>query len=235
MIDSKQRVVFLPGHLCTARLWAPQMAALSHEAQCSFHPLVGSDSVAGLAKHVLDHAPEKFSLAGLSMGGYVAFEMMRQAPHRVERLALLDTNAKADRPELLERRQADMQLASDHGMTALTQQLYSRWMHPDHAANLELCNTLDLMATEVGVANQKTQQRAILHRPDSRRTLQGIACPTLVLCGRQDQVTPVADHEEIHALVRHSTLRVIEHCGHLSTIERPAEVSHALLEWLTWY
>lgn len=235
MIDNKQRVVFLPGHLCSSRLWSAQIAAIGLEAHCSFHSLVGADNVAGLAKHVLDHAPEKFSLAGLSMGGYVALEIMRQAPHRVERLALLDTTAKPDRPELLVRRQADMQLAADHGMGALTQQLYSRWMHPDHAANPALCATIDLMANEIGVANQKTQQRAIIHRPDSRRTLQGIACPTLVLCGRQDQVTTVIDHEEMHALVRNSELRIIEHCGHLSTIEKPTEVNHALLEWLTWY
>ncbi len=234
-MDTRQRVVFLPGHLCAAPLWHAQMDALDSVAHTRVLTLYGSDHVAGLAKHVLDHAPEKFSLAGLSMGGYVALEIMRQAPHRVERLALLDTNAKADRPELLERRQADMTLAADHGMRALTKVLYSRWMTPEHAAEPRLQAILDDMAEEVGVHNQKTQQKAIISRPDSRRTLQGIGCPTLVLCGRSDAMTPVADHEEMAALIGGAKLKIIEDCGHLSTIEQPEQVSKALLDWMTWY
>jgi pimeloyl-ACP methyl ester carboxylesterase len=234
-MDTRQRVIFLPGHLCAASLWHEQIDALEAEAHCRVLTLYGADHVSGLAKHVLDHAPEKFSLAGLSMGGYVALEIMRQAPQRVQRLALLDTNAKPDRPELLERRQADMQIAADHGMKALTKLLYSRWMTPTHAADQRLQAIVDDMAEEVGVHHQKEQQKAIISRPDSRRTLQGIACPTLVLCGRHDGVTPVADHEEMAGLIRNSKLQVIEDCGHLSTIEQPTLVSKALLEWLTWY
>jgi pimeloyl-ACP methyl ester carboxylesterase len=234
-MDTRQRVVFLPGHLCSAPLWHAQIDALEPVAHARVMTLYGSDHVAGLAKHVLDHAPQKFSLAGLSMGGYVALEIMRQAPHRVERLALLDTNAKPDRPELLERRQADVQLAADHGMRALTKVLYGRWMTPAHAANKDLQVIVDEMAEEVGVHNQKTQLKAIISRPDSRRTLQGIACPTLVLCGRSDGVVPVSDHEEMAALIGGSKLKIIEDCGHLSTLEQPDKVSKALLEWLTWY
>lgn len=231
-----QRVVFLPGHLCARPLWQAQMDALTADGVvCRFLTLNDADSVASMAKHVLDHAPDRFSLAGLSMGGYVALEIMRQAPQRVERLALLDTTAKPDRPENLEIRQAAVQLARDHGLKALTGQLYSRWMHPEHAQRPELRAIVDGMAEEVGVLNQRLQVKAMISRPDSRRTLQGIACPTLVLCGREDAVTPLADHEEMAALVRSSHLRVIEHCGHLSTIEKPAEVIAAMREWLTWF
>ncbi len=229
------RIVFLPGHLCTGRLFDPQLLAFGDQAQCKVGNLNGADTVALMAKHVLDHAPEKFSLVGLSMGGYVSMEIMRQAPHRVERLALLDTSAAPDRPEQLERRNSDMQLAKDHGMTALTALLYERWLLPAHANDVALRAVIDLMAQDIGVVNQRLQQKAILNRPDSRRTLQGIACPTLVLCGRHDQVTPLSAHEEMAALIPNARLQVVEECAHLSTIEQPSAVSKALREWLTWF
>jgi pimeloyl-ACP methyl ester carboxylesterase len=230
-----KRIVFLPGHLCSGRLFEAQIQALESEAICKVGNLTGADSVALMAKHVLDHAPDKFSLVGLSMGGYVALEIMRQAPNRVERLALLDTSAAPDRPEQWERRSSDMQLAADHGMTALTALLYERWLLKPHAQDPVFRAIVDLMAEEIGVVNQKLQQKAIHGRPDSRRTLQGIACPTLVLCGRHDQVTPLAGHEEMAALIPNSRLIVLEDCAHLSTLEQPAAVTKALQDWLNWY
>lgn len=229
------RVVFLPGHLCSGRLFEAQILGLSDLAVCKLGNLNGADNMASMAKHVLDHAPEKFSLVGLSMGGYVSLEIMRQAPHRVERLALLDTSAAPDRPEQWERRSSDIALASDHGIAALTAILYERWLTAAHAQQLAMRATIDAMAQEVGVINQRLQQKAIHHRPDSRRTLQGIACPTLVLCGRHDRVTPVDAHEEMAALIPNARLQVVEDCGHLSTIEQPEVVTKALREWLTWF
>jgi pimeloyl-ACP methyl ester carboxylesterase len=229
------RVIFLPGHLCSSRLFEAQLLGLSDVAVCKVGHLNGADSMASMAKHVLDHAPEKFSLAGLSMGGYVSLEIMRQAPHRVERLALLDTMAAPDRPEQWERRSSDIALAADHGMTALTAILYERWLTAAHAQELSLRAAIDEMAQEIGVINQRLQQKAIYARPDSRRTLQGIACPTLVLCGRHDRVTPLSAHEEMAALIPNARLRVIEDCAHLSTIEQPEAVTKALRDWLTWY
>jgi pimeloyl-ACP methyl ester carboxylesterase len=234
-MDQRQRVIFLSGHLCTASLWYEQMHALNDEASCKVLALYGSDNVAGLAKHVLDHAPERFSLAGLSLGGYVSMEIMRQAPHRVERLALLDTIAAPDRPDLLERRQADMQMSTDHGMKLLCEQLATRWLAPEHANDPRMREILLDMAQEVGVAHQREQQKAIISRPDSRRSIQAIGCPTLVLCGRQDSVTPVSVHEEMAALIPGAQLQIVEHCGHLSPLEQPKAVSQALRSWLTWY
>ncbi len=229
------RVIFLPGHLCTERLWEAQIAALADVAQCKVSTLFGADSVATMAKHVLDHAPERFSLAGLSMGGYVAFEILRQAPQRIERLALFNTTARPDPAEALEIRKADMQLAADHGMRALTQKLYSRWLYREHAASSALQHLLDQMAESVGPINQRLQQKAIIERPDSRRTLQGIHCPTLVVGGLDDHVTPPFVHEEMAALVRGAELHLIEKCGHLSPLEQPAIVSRLLRDWLTRY
>ncbi len=229
----KPRIVFLPGHLCSGRLFDAQIAALGDDAICKVGNLNGADSMALMAKHVLDHAPDKFSLVGLSMGGYVSLEIMRQAPQRVERLALLDTMAAPDRPEQWDRRSSDMQLATDHGMNALTAILYERWLTAEHAKDPVLRAIIDLMANDVGVINQRLQQKAIHSRPDSRRTLQGIACPTLVLCGRSDQVTNVSAHEEMAALIPNAQLCIIEDCAHLSTIEQPAQVTAALKNWLT--
>ena len=234
-MDAKQRIVFLPGHLCTARLWQAQIDTIGDDARCQVMALYDADNVSGLAKHVLDHAPERFSLVGLSMGGYVAMEIMRQAPHRVERLALLNTTAAPDKPEALPVRMADMQLAADHGMGSLAKHLAPRWLAPEFARDPHFVNLIAQMADEVGVHHQKEQQKAIINRPDSRRSLQAVACPTLVMCGRQDTVTPVFGHEEMAALIPNAQLEIIEQCGHLSPLEQPDAVTKALLKWLTWY
>ena len=234
-MDAKQRIVFLPGHLCTARLWRAQMDAIGDEARCQVMALYDANNVAGLAKHVLDHAPDRFSLVGLSMGGYVAMEIMRQAPNRVERLALLNTTAAPDKPEALPVRMADVQLAADHGMGELAKQLAPRWLGPKCANDPHLTDLIAQMADEVGVHHQKEQQKAIIHRPDSRRSLQAIACPALVLAGRQDALMTLSAHEEMAALIPNAQLEVIDQCGHLSAIEQPDAVSKALLKWLTWY
>ena len=234
-MDVKQRVVFLPGHLCTARLWQAQIDAIGDDARCQVMALYDADNVAGLAKHVLDHAPDRFSLVGLSMGGYVAMEIMRQAPLRVERLALLNTSAGPENPEATVLRLADRQLAADHGMAQLVKQLAPRWLAPSHANDPALIQIVTQMAEEVGVHHQKEQQKANISRPDSRRSLQAVACPTLVVGGRQDHLTPVSGHEEMAALIPNAHLEIIEQCGHLSPLEQPAAVSKALLKWLTWF
>ena len=234
-MESKQRVVFLPGHLCTGRLWQAQIDAIGDDARCQVMALYDADNIAGLAKHVLDHAPDRFSLAGLSMGGYVAMEIMRQAPQRVERLALLNTSATPEKPETTVIRMADRQMAVDHGMARLVKQLAPRWLAPTHSNNTAFVEIIVQMAEAVGVHHQKEQQKAIINRLDSRRSLQAVACPTLVLCGRQDAVTPVFGHEEMTALIPNAHLEIIEQCGHLSPLEQPDAVSKALLKWLTWY
>jgi pimeloyl-ACP methyl ester carboxylesterase len=227
-------LVLLPGLLCDAALWAPQAAALSDRVNVWIADLTRHDSISGMAAAVLREAPvERFALAGLSMGGYVAQEMMRQAPRRVERLALLDTRARPDEPEETERRRALMELAQrERGFVPVTNRMLPLLVHPSRVKDEPLVRTVREMAERVGVAAYLRQQTAIIARPDFRASLASIRCPTLVLCGREDALTPLAFHEEIAAAIPGAELTVIESCGHLSTLERPEEVNAALGAWL---
>ena len=172
-------------------------------------------------------------LAALSMGGYVAQEIVRQAPRRVERLALLDTRARPDEPEETQRRHALMELAQQEGGFApVTKRLLPLLVHPARVQDEPLVRTIREMAERVGLPAYLRQQRAIMGRPDFRPLLAAIRCPTLVLCGRQDALTPLAFHQEIAAAIPAAELKVIEACGHLSTLERPTEVNAALRAWL---
>ena len=228
-------LVLLPGLLCDAALWAPQVGDLSELDSTWIADLTRHDSIAEMAAAVLREAPvQRFALAGLSMGGYVAQEIMRQAPGRVERLALLDTRARPDEPEDTQRRRDLMDLAQrDGGFAPVTNRMLPLLVHPARAKDEPLVRTIREMAERVGLAAYLRQQTAIIARPDFRPLLPSIRCPTLVLCGRQDALTPVVFHQEIAAAIPGVKLEVIEACGHLSTLERPAEVNAALRSWLT--
>jgi len=223
----------LPGLLSDARLWQHQMAGLSDIAHVSVADLSGADTIAALASAALSQAPSKrFALGGLSMGGYVALEMMRQAPERIQALALLDTNARPDTPEATENRRRLMQLAA-RDFSAVTDTLLPKLLHPDHVADASLAKLHAAMARGIGVQAFLRQQRAIMARGDSRPSLSQISCPTLVLCGREDSLTPVEVHEEMAQAIPRARLMVIEQCGHLSALEQPQQVNHALRRWLT--
>ncbi len=222
----------VPGLLDDERLWQHQATFL---AQC--HSLVTvdiseHDSIAALAAAALAKAPaERFALAGLSMGGYVAMEIMRQAPERVVALALLDTNSRPDSAPAIESRKNLMALAKTD-FQAVIDSLTPRLLHPDHVADRSIVKLVEDMAHSVGPAAFERQQRAILGRIDSRPFLPRIQCPMLVLCGREDLLTPLELHIEMAALIPGAQLVVVEHCGHLSTIEQPQQVSAALAAWL---
>jgi len=189
--------------------------------------------MADIAGRLLRAAPfETFALAGLSMGGYVAFEVMRQAPERVIGLALLDTSARADTPEQSRSRMEFISLAERGRFLGVTDALLPRLVHPSRLRDRELVETIKQMAKNVGKEAFIRQERAIMSRPDSWPLLRKIACPTVVLCGRQDVLTPLERHEEIAEAVSGATLEIIENCGHLSTLERPVEVGAALKRWL---
>ena len=225
-------LVLLPGLLCDALLWRHQSETLSDFADITVADLTGDDSLEGMARTVLAAAPETFALAGLSMGGYVAMEIMRQAPHRVERLALLDTAAHADAPEQTERRHQFIEM-SDHGQfKGVTQRLLPLLIHRHRLKDKELCGTVMQMAENIGKDAFRRQQKAIIGRPDSCRDLERIQCKTLVLCGRQDQLTPLEIHQEMAEMIPHGTLVIVEDSGHLSTLEQPHAVSAVLRYWL---
>src|SRR6266571_687142 len=231
--SAKQGLVLVPGLLCDELMWRPQLAALAAVADCWVADHTRSETMAEVAADVLREAPfEKFALAGLSMGGYVALEMMRQAAQRVLRLALLDTSARADTPEQSQKRRDFISLAERGRFLGVTDILLPMLVHRSQLANRELASTIKKMAKNTGRDAFIRQERAIISRADSLPLLERIACPTLVLCGRQDALIPLALHEEMAARISGSKLEIVEECGHLSTMERPAETSAALRRWL---
>jgi len=232
-MPDRARVVFVPGLLCDARLWHAQAEALKRLADCWIADATRADTMAGLARDLLADCPfERFSLAGLSMGGYVALEVMRQAPGRVERLALLDTSARADTPEQSQKRRDFIALAGRGRFLGVTDALLPALIHPSRLDDAALVAAVKAMAKEIGKDAFVRQERAIMSRADSRPLLPRIVCPTLVLCGREDALTPLERHEEIAAAVPGARLEVLDDCGHLSALERPAAVNAALARWL---
>ena len=232
-LRAKLGLVLVPGLLCDELMWRPQLAALAAVAECWVADHTRSETMAEVAADVLRDAPfETFALAGLSMGGYVALEMMRQAAHRILKLALLDTTARADTPEQIRRRGDLISLAGRGRFLGITDALLPMLIHPSQLANRELVSTIKKMAKNTGRDAFIRQERAIISRTDSLPLLSRIACPTLVMCGRQDALIPLDRHEEMAARIPGSRLEIVEECGHLSTMERPAETSAALRRWL---
>jgi pimeloyl-ACP methyl ester carboxylesterase len=225
-------LILLPGLLNDERLWAHQVAHLSDLAEIQVADLVGPDTIGAMAERVLVTRPGPFALAGLSMGGYVAFEVMRRAPERVSRLALLDTSARPDTPDQSARRRGLIELAQKGRFLGVTPRLLPQLLHPDHVRDRTIANTVVQMARSVGREGFIAQQRAIMARPDSRPDLTRIKCPTLVLGGGQDAITPPEVLEEIAAGIAGAALRLIDHCGHLAPLEQPEAVTAALVDWL---
>jgi pimeloyl-ACP methyl ester carboxylesterase len=231
-VAEKTPLLLLPGLLCDRRLWAPQIAGLAALAESTVPDLTRDDSFAAMARRVLAAAPPRFALAGLSMGGYVAQEIMRQAPARVTKLALLDTSARADTPEQSQRRRDLIALTGRGEFHGVTSRLLPILIHPDRLTDQILVNTITDMAQAVGVEGFRRQETAILNRADGRANLGRIAVPTLILCGRDDRLTPADLAQEMAVLVSQARLVIVEGCGHLSTLERPDQVNDALRDWL---
>ena len=228
----KTSLLLLPGLLCDERLWRAQIEGLADIVNSTVADLTQDESFPAMARRVLVSAPPIFALAGLSMGGYVAQEIMRQAPERVSRLALLDTSARADTPEQIKRRRDLIALSELGRFRGVTPRLLPLLIHPDRLEDKELVATVMAMAEVVGGEAFRRQQMAIIARPDGRQDLPRVEVPTLVLCGRQDAIATLAMHEEMATMIPQARLAVIERCGHLSTMERPDEVNAAMREWL---
>lgn len=225
-------LALLPGLLCDDALWQNQMSDLADLADCQVADFTSQDSVVDMAQSVLAAMPARFALAALSMGGYVALEIMRQAPERVLRLALLNTKARPDTQDQTARRKALLSLAEKGRFRGVTPRLMPMLIHKDRTADGDLTAVITAMAERIGKTAFLRQQVAIMSRPDSRPTLVSIRCPTLVLCGRQDALTPVDCHMEMAAGITDARLEVVEDCGHLAPLERPEAVNNALRRWL---
>ncbi|MEK7436035.1 MAG: alpha/beta fold hydrolase [Pseudomonadota bacterium] len=228
------QLVLIPGLLCDAQLWQSQIEDLADVADVWIADHTRSATMAGVARDVLADVPfASFALAGLSMGGYITLEIMRQAPQRVLRLALLDTAAGAEPPQQTQRRLDFIALAEGGLFDRVTETLLPLLIHSARLGERALTDSIKSMARNIGKDAFIRQQHAIMSRADSLGLLRSINCPTLVLCGRQDALTPLARHEEIAAGIKGARLEVIEDCGHLSTMEKPAEVNAALRRWLS--
>ena len=225
-------LVLVPGMMCDARLFAPQIAALSGRRPLHLAAISDHDSVEALAAAILAAAPLRFALAGLSMGGIVAMEILRQAPVRVRRLALLDTNPLAETEAVRRGREPQIEKALAGRLdSVMRDEMKPNYLAdgPDRTAILDLCMA---MALDLGPEVFVRQSRALAARPDQQETLRAWRGPTLILMGAEDHLCPRDRHELMHALIPGSRLAIIEHAGHLPTLEKPAETTAELLRWL---
>jgi pimeloyl-ACP methyl ester carboxylesterase len=224
--------LLLPGLAATARLYAAQIPLLWQFGPVMLADHRRDDSIGAMARRILDQAPPRFALLGLSMGGYIGFELLRQAPGRVIRLALLDTTARPDAPEQTARRRVLIEQARTGRFGEVADLLYPGLVHPDRLGDHGLREQVRRMAEETGAEAFIRQQTAIMNRRDSRPQLAAIGCPTLVLVGDADQLTPPERAQEIAAAIPGARLVVVPASGHLSTLEQPERVNAALVDWL---
>lgn len=225
-------LVLLPGMMCDARLFEPQVAHFS--SQCAVHcaPISGADTIGGLATSVLAHAPQRFALAGLSMGGIVAMEIARVAPERVTRLCLMDTNHLPETTERQAAREPQIEAVRQGRLSAVMRdEMKPNYLHdgPHKARILDIC--MD-MAQALGPNVFERQSRALQTRRDQADFLKRYAGKTLVLAGRHDTLCPVSRHEEMAALLPNAKLVIVEEAGHMPTLEQAAITNDALERWL---
>jgi pimeloyl-ACP methyl ester carboxylesterase len=232
MMASSVPILLVPGLLCSARLYAPQIPALWPFGQVTVADHRRDADIAAIAARILGEAPPRFALVGLSMGGYVAFAMLRQAPERIVKLALLDTSARPDTPEQTAGRETQIAMAQSGRFGELPELSIPRFLHRDRQTDAELTAIVHRMAQETGPEAFVRQMKAIISRPDSRPLLASIRCPTLVLVGDGDVATPPELNREIATGIPGAKFVLVPDCGHLSTLEKPQAVNAALTEWL---
>jgi pimeloyl-ACP methyl ester carboxylesterase len=226
-------LVLLPGLLNTRRVFEQQIEALSDLADCIVPELWHHDTMGAMAEATLAMAPPSFALVGFSMGGYVAFEVLRRAPATVERLALGDTQAAPDSAESTKRRRALLDQTKIGRFNGVQRTLLPQLVHSRHVDEATISQPIFDMAREIGADGFVREQHAIIDRADSRHMLVDIDVPTVVIVGRQDQVTPLPRSQEMAADIANSRLVVLEECGHMSPLEKPADVTAALRRWLS--
>ena len=226
-----EHLLLLPGMMCDARLWQHQVAEIG--LPTSVADMTGSSDFRALAAAILDRAPARFAVAGLSMGGIVAFELWRQAPERISHLALLDTTPYADAPDRRELRLRQIEQVLDGGLREIaTESLKPLYLARAHRDDERLLQTILDMALDLGPDVFRDQSLALRKRPDSVGDLASIDVPTTVICGAEDQLCPVAWHEFMAERIVDAELIVIPECGHLSPMESPNIVTAALRDLL---
>jgi pimeloyl-ACP methyl ester carboxylesterase len=222
-------IVLIPGLNCSARLYTEQLPMLWQFGPVTVADHTRDDSMDAIAARILAAAPPRFALAGLSMGGFLALTIVRQAPERVQKLALLDSSARPETPEQTARRKPQIALARFADVPALQFPLF---VHRNRQGDDALRTRVRVMAEETGAEVFLRQQRALMTRADARPLLATIRCPTLVLVGDGDELTPPALSRELAEGIAGSRLVIVPDCGHLSTMEQPEAVNRALAEWM---
>jgi pimeloyl-ACP methyl ester carboxylesterase len=225
-------MLLLPGLICDARIWAPQLAAFAELSPVAVDGYGDARSLEAMADRALAVAPRRFSLAGHSMGARVALEVYRKAPERVERLALLSTGTHPVKPGEAEGRHRLLALGREQGVDALIEAWLLPMLTEAHCRDPRLVEPLWAMCRDAGVDRYEAQITALLARPTLEELLPAIACPTLIACGRDDAWAPIVQHEATAALVPGAELTVFEQCGHMAPVEAPDQVNSALRRWL---
>ena len=231
-MDNTMPILLVPGLVSSPRIYAPVVPALWRFGPVTVANHIRDDNMGAIARRILAEAPPRFALAGHSMGGYIAFEIMRQAPERVAKLALINTQARPDTPEASERRRGMMARAKNGGYREVLDELFPGFVHPSRRDDAGLRQLVHDMGDDVGVEAFIRQQTAVISRPDSRPTLAWIKCPTLVLSGDQDNTIPNSLSIEMARQHSRRKLVILPHCGHLPQPEQPQATAAALVEWL---
>ena len=225
--------LLIPGLNCDARVYAPASTVLWQFGSVTIANHLVGEGIAAIAANILETAPPRFALAGFSMGGYLAFEILRQAPERVAKLALIDTSARPDTADATETRRRRIEHARAGKFALVIEQSFPASVHPDEVSDSRLYSIHRAMAGANGPEAYIRQQEAIIARPDSRPLLGSIKLQTLVLVGEGDQITPPDAAREMHEGIAGSTLAVIPRAGHLALLEQSELVNRALVQWAT--
>ena len=236
-ISDPDALVLIPGLMSDDAVWQAPINALKNRLSVLVIDHQGLDSLEAMAAKVLDQAPPRFALAGHSMGGRVALDVMRQSPERVTHLALIDTACQAIQSPEAEAKEREirfgfLELAQKYGLERMARHWVQNMVHPDRLQDEVLIKTITDMFGRQSIGKYSAQIKALLNRRDAFPLLKSIGCPTLVLCGREDASTTVAVHEEMMTALPNATLVIVDHCGHMSMLEQPEVVTSAMMQWL---
>jgi pimeloyl-ACP methyl ester carboxylesterase len=231
-MDNTMPILLVPGLGGSPRIYAPVAPAMWRLGPVTVANHIRDDNMGRIARRILAEAPPRFALAGHSMGGYIAFEIMRQAPDRVAKLALINTQARPDTPEATARRRSQIARVQAGEYHAVLDDLFPGFVHPSRREDGALRKLVHDMGDDIGADAFVRQQTAIMTRPDSRPTLAVISCPTLVLTADEDNTIPNSQSVEMAGGIHGAKLTILPHCGHLSQAEQPQATADALVEWL---